>query len=97
MKFLLIICACLFLLGLANLPIGFYTLLRIVVTIGSIAVVVTEIEKGINFWVIAFGLTGIIFNPIIPIYLHDKGVWLPIDLLCAILFLIKAFNIKQGE
>jgi len=91
MKSLLLICSGLLLLGLANLPIGYYTLLRIMVTIGSIAVVVTEFENGFNFWVIAFGLTGIIFNPIIPIYLNDKNVWMPIDIICSILFLVKAY------
>ena len=96
MKPLLLICSCLLLIGLMNLPIGFYTVLRIVVTIGSIAVVVKEFENGINFWVITFGMTAIIFNPIIPVYLHDKVVWMPVDLLCAIMFLIKAFQSKQS-
>jgi len=91
MKSLLLICSGLLLIGMMNLPIGFYTLLRIVVTIGSIAVVVTEFENGFNFWVIAFGLTAIIFNPIIPVYLNDKAVWMPIDIFCSILFVVKAF------
>jgi len=91
MKSLLLICSGLLLIGLMNLPIGFYTLLRIVVTIGSIAFVVTEFENGFNFWVIAFGLTAIIFNPIIPIYLNHKNIWMPIDIICSILFLVKAF------
>ena len=95
MKILLLICSGLLLIGLMNLPISFYTLLRIVVSIGSIAVVVTEFENGFNFWVIAFGLSGIIFNPIIPVYLNDKAVWMPIDIICSILFLIKAFANKQ--
>ncbi len=50
MKTLLFICAGLPLLGLANLPIGFCTLLRIVVTIGS--VIVKEFENGFGFSVV---------------------------------------------
>ncbi len=73
MKGLLLITADLLLLGIAEFPIRYYTLLRIVVTIGSVAVVVTEFENGIDFWVIAFGLLAILFNPIIPIYLNDKS------------------------
>jgi len=38
MKVLLFICAALLFLGMAELPIGYYTLLRIVVTIGAVAV-----------------------------------------------------------
>ena len=95
MKLLLLICAALLLLGIADLPIGYYTLLRIVVTIGSVAVVVTEFENGLNFWVITFGLIAIIFNPIIPIYLNDKSAWMPIDIIGGIIFVIKSFTIKQ--
>ena len=54
MRYLLFICAVLLFLALANLPIGYYSLLRFVVTIGAVAVVITELEKGIGFWVIAF-------------------------------------------
>lgn len=100
MKPLLLICAVLLLLALANLPIGYYTFLRIVVTIGAVAVVVTELKNGVNFWVIIFGLIAVIFNPIIPIYLYDKALWEPIDVVAAILFGVKAFNlipVKKGK
>jgi hypothetical protein len=89
MRQLLLICAILLLLALADLPIGYFTLLRIVVTIGAVAIVVTEFEKGINFWVIVFGLIGILFNPFFPVYLGDKSTWMSIDLLTALLFGIK--------
>lgn len=91
MRQLLLICTGLLLLALTDLPIGYYTLLRIVVTIGAVAVVVTEFENGINFWVFAFGLIGILFNPFLPVYLGDKSTWMPIDLITALLFGIKSF------
>jgi len=96
MKYLLLVCAGLLFLALANLPIGYYTLLRIVVTIGAIAVVVVEIENRneINFWVVIFGLIAILFNPFIPIYLKDKSIWMLIDLVTGILFTIKSFTKK---
>jgi hypothetical protein len=98
MRPLLLICTGLLLLALADLPIGYYTLLRIVVTIGAVAVVVSEFEKEINFWVIAFGLIGILFNPLFPVYLGDKSAWMPIDLITAILFGIKSFiNQKNND
>jgi hypothetical protein len=95
MKMLLLICAGLLFIGLIDLPIGYYTLLRIVVTIGSVAVVVTEFENGLNFWVITFGLLAITFNPLIPIYLNDKSAWMPIDIIAGILFIIKSLTIKK--
>jgi|SRR5690554_684743 hypothetical protein len=97
MRALLLICTGLLLLALVDLPIGYYTLLRIVVTIGAGAVVVTEFENGINFWVIVFGLVAILFNPLIPVYLGDKEAWMPIDLIAAILFGIKSFTTKSNK
>lgn len=91
MRSLLLICAGLLLLALVDLPIGYYTLLRIVVTIGAVAIVVTEFENRINFWVIVFGLIAILFNPLIPVYLGDKSAWMPIDIITAILFGTKSF------
>lgn len=95
MKYVLFVCGVLLFLALANLPIGYYTLLRIMVTIGAVAVVITELEKGIGFWVIAFGSIAILFNPVIPIYLNDKSAWMPIDIIVGVLFLIKTITYKS--
>jgi len=94
MKYLFLICAGFLFLALADLPIGYYTFLRIVVTIGAIAVVFTEFENGFNYWVFTFGIMVIVFNPLIPIYLNNKDTWMPIDIVAAIHFLIKSFNNK---
>ena len=96
MKTLLLICSGLLLLALVDLPLGYYTLLRIVVTIGAVAIVITEYVNGINFWVIVFGLIAIVFNPLIPVYLGDKNAWMPSDLITAILFGIKSFINQVG-
>ena len=95
MKALLFICSGLLFIGLMDLPIGYYTFLRIVVTIGSVAVVLTELENGLNFWVITFGIIAILFNPFIPIYLNDKSDWILIDIFGGILFIIKAITLKN--
>ena len=54
-------------------------------------------ENGLNFWVITFGLIAILFNPIIPIYLNNKSAWMPIDIICGIIFIIKLFTNKKIE
>jgi hypothetical protein len=97
MKTLYLICAALLLFGITNLPIGYYTLLRIVVSIGAISVVVSEFENGINFWVISFGIITIIFNPLIPVYLGEKVDWIPIDIVTAIFFIIKSFSNQNSR
>lgn len=97
MKGFLLICAGLLFLSLANLPISYYTLLRIVVTIGAVTVVVSEFKNRINFWIITFGLIAILFNPLIPIYLNNKSAWIPIDIICAVIFVIKSFTTTQTK
>lgn len=97
MKGLMVLCGFLLLVGIADMPIGYYTLLRLVVTIGSVAVVVAEMEKGITPWVIVFGLLALLFNPIIPVYLNDKDAWVPIDLIGGVLFFIKAYSRSPKE
>lgn len=94
MKGLLFVCGGLLFLGIAELPIGYYTLLRIIVTIGAITVVVTEFENEISFWIIVFGIIIILFNPIIPIHLNNKEAWMLIDLITGIIFIIKSLTIK---
>lgn len=91
MRALLILCACALLLGIADLPIEYYTFLRIGITIGAMVVIFSELKNGFNFWILAFGVIAIIFNPLVPIYLLQKEVWIPLDILASILFLVKAF------
>jgi hypothetical protein len=59
--------------------------------IGSVAIVVTDYENGLDFWVIVFELIAILFNPLIPLYLDDKSAWMPIDIIVGTIFFIKSF------
>ena len=78
-------------LGIALLPIsgGFYTLVRIIVTIGAVAATIQNSSNGINIWSIIYGGMAILFNPLVPVYLHDKGAWVMIDIIAIILFIIQ--------
>ena len=91
MKPLLFICAAVLFIGVFPLPIGYYTLLRIVVCIGAIAVIVSEYDSKLTYWVIVFGLVAILFNPLFPVYFRSKTAWIPIDIIAGILFIVKAF------
>jgi hypothetical protein len=94
MKLLLILCGTFLFLAVTHLPVGFYTLLRILVTIGTIYIICAEVQKGITISTILFGLIAILFNPLLPIYLLDKSAWVPFDLISGIIFLIKAFLVN---
>lgn len=63
--------------------------MRIAITIGAVIAAFQNSSNGINTWSIMFGIVAIIFNPVIPVYLHDKGVWMMIDIITMILFIIQ--------
>jgi len=93
MRPLLLACTVALFIALGNLPIGYYTFLRILVTIGALAVIFSEYQNGSTSWIILFLLVAILFNPILPIYLGRKSAWVVPDLLAGLLFLGK-FLIK---
>lgn len=90
----------LLLIGLTDLPSEYYSLLRIVVSITGAIVCAVEYKskEKVNFWVILYAALVILFNPIIPIYLYDKDIWMPIDIISSILILAKYLDFKiQGK
>lgn len=97
MKYISLISAILLAIGCFPLPIGYYTFLRIVVFVVCVILIINDNKKGLNWSNIALGITGIIFNPIIPIYLHEKGVWVVIDAICTILFAVKTYQFYKSE
>ncbi len=97
MKAIPLIAAVFLFIALLNLPIGYYTFMRIGVTIALILLIRKEIEKGINTWVILFGIITILFNPILPIYLGSKSSWIPIDTISGIIFLAYVFTNKRND
>ena len=46
---------------MGDLPIGYYTFVRIIITIGAVCIIVNEPVKDLNFWRVAFGRIAIRF------------------------------------
>lgn len=88
-------CAAIALIACFDLPMGYYTFLRIVLPIGSIVIFSKEIQKQLTVYGLAFLSIAILFNPILPIYLNHKSNWLPIDIITGILFLLYGFKEKN--
>lgn len=86
MKTLSFLCATFLLLALFRLPIEYYTFLRVITTFGAILIIKKEVEIKISIWIFLFGILAIIFNPVFPIYLYKKPLWMPIDISGSILF-----------
>lgn len=97
MRMLLLFCAILLFVACLNLPIQYYTLLRIVVTLGALSVLFKEFQKDVNLLGITFVGITVVFNPIIPVYLHEKSHWIPIDFISGLLFLYYSFKNSNSK
>lgn len=86
----------LLLIGLADLPIGYYTIVRIAVCLISAMSCYWSFksDEKVGIATVVFGLLAILFNPIIPVYLQNKGAWTVIDVIAAILLAIRYFTLK---
>ena len=84
----------LLLIGLADLPTGYYIFLRIIVCIASCigSYQSYQTDESVGIATISFALLAILFNPIIPIYLYDKDVWSVLDLVAAFMLGIRLFT-----
>lgn len=89
MKSVCIICACLLFVAIFRLPIEYYRILRAIVFIGAVVVIFNKSKQ--FYWVVIFTLIAILFNPIYPTYLYRKLIWMPLDIITGILFLMAAF------
>lgn len=88
------IAAILLFLALGDQSYGYYKLLRWV-TCGAAAYsafIAVSVEK--KFWVWVFGITALIFNPIIPFHL-DRETWSIIDIASGVLFLVSIFTVRE--
>jgi hypothetical protein len=80
-----------------KLPIGFYTVLRILVFICSLLLIGRSYRQHSSFWIYILLVIAVVFNPIIPVYLYRKSTWIPIDIAAGIFFLIKAIMWDQKK
>ena len=73
-------------IGILPMPIGYYTLSRLVVCITALYFVHNFYKKrdNTNLWI--FGFIAILYNPIAPIYLYEKIIWIIVNLITIFLF-----------
>ena len=94
-----IIATVLFLIGLARMPYGYYTFLRLAVCAMAVynAVLYVKSSRRVNPAVVVFGVLALFYNPIIPVWLGDKGIWTIVNAITAIIFLIPIFMPAHGD
>ena len=80
-------------IGLLPMPYGYYNLSRLVVCGCSIFFIFSlRREKDVLFaWI--FGLLAVLYNPIIPIHLYQKELWMVVNAITAIIFVTKRHTV----
>lgn len=91
MKPFLTFCALCCFIGIFRLPIEYYTFLRILVSVAALLVLYITLSAKQHYFSIVFLVILILFNPVFPIYLFRKSLWIPIDTITGILFLLITF------
>ena len=73
-------------IGILPMPIGYYTLSRLVVCAAALYFAHNFYKKkdNTNLWI--FGFIAVLYNPIIPVYLYEKAIWTVINLITIFLF-----------
>jgi membrane-bound ClpP family serine protease len=97
LKLVSILCALFLSLAFFRLPIGYYSFLRLTVTAGAILIVIAENKNKISIYTIVFGIVALLFNPVLPVYLYKKSIWIPIDTVCACLFVFYTIKSKSSK
>lgn len=78
-------------------PIGYYTLLRLVVslTAGILCFKLNKDDK--SLLIVISGIIALLFNPIYPIYLGDKCIWVTIDIITGCFFIYEAMTYRSSK
>jgi len=84
-------CALCCFIGIFRLPLEYYTFLRILISIGALLVLYNTLSFKQHYLSIIFLVILILFNPVFPIYLYRKSLWIPVDIITGILFLLINF------
>lgn len=67
------------------LPYGYYTFLRIAITIISVLFIINDSANGFSTQNIIWGVLAILYNPLIPIHL-TKTIWIGLNIVTAVWF-----------
>ncbi len=80
-------------IAILPMPIGYYTLSRIIVFAGSIyfSYKFYSNKNVSKTWI--FAILAILYNPILPIYLYSKFIWVMINILTIVLFWTNKKNV----
>ena len=76
-------------IGFLPMPYGYYNLSRLIVCGCSVYFAYgLYLKKDIAFvWIFSF--LAVLYNPIIPVYLYEKSIWMVVNIITAIIIIMK--------
>jgi hypothetical protein len=84
-------------LAVFSFPIGYYTLLRLIVSLTAGLLCFKLIKNDNSLLIVISGMIALLFNPLYPIYLGDKSIWIPIDILTGCFLVYMAIICKSSN
>jgi hypothetical protein len=76
-------------------PYGYYTLMRLVVCGTALYLAFLAYEDHAIGWAIALSLTGLLFNPVLPVRLRRTD-WQPFDVGAAVVIGVAAWRFRRA-
>ena len=73
-------------IALFPLPIGYYTLSRLVVSACALYYAIQFHKRNNTTYTWIYGFLVVLYNPIIPIYLYEKFIWVVVNLITIYIF-----------
>ena len=79
-----------------SLPYGFYTFLRLAVSVSAIFIIYNSYQtnKGVDVILIIFAIIFILYNPFIPIHL-TREIWMPINFITAAIYFYGFYKVNR--
>lgn len=66
-------------LGLLDMPYGFYTLLRCTICFAAAVGFAAARRRGDLPWTWTYGALAVLYNPVLPVHLGAKGLWILVN------------------
>ena len=84
-------------IGFLPMPYGYYNLSRLVVCGCSIYFAYQLYQRQDITFVWIFGFLAILYNPIIPVHLYEKQIWMIVNIVTALIFVFKGKQLDTPE
>lgn len=83
-------------LGLLDMPYGFYTLLRIVLCLTGAVGFAAARGRHDATWPWVYVVIAVVYNPVMPVHLGDKGLWVGVNLLTLVFVWVGAGRFRHA-